>query len=299
MYSLLKAFTFLAVVGSIAGNRNHGLERMSRAGGSGWNYAGQGNYWLKTHPFCAGKRQSPIDIDTSKVRDTQDSYLQFVDYEGKIAGTMANVGSSLKFTPDGGISSAGVNIDHNNAHYKLLQFHFHWGSTNARGSEHTIDGQEFALELHLVHIKEEYINDTAKALSEPDGLAVVGIMFVVGEGDDSEFAPLNPVVSSAKKMLKDQSAEIGVKVKLNEFLDVVGPSYYCYDGSLTTPTCNEVVSWTVMDKTIAISQKQINAFRGLTYDDGAPMVDNFRPPQPVYNRIVKRVTPYAPPAAGK
>ena len=39
-----------------------------------------------------------------------------------------------------------------------------------------------------MHVKNEYKNDVATALSEPDGLAVVGIMFVVG-GDDSDFEP--------------------------------------------------------------------------------------------------------------
>jgi len=287
MCSLLQAFTFLVVISSIAGNKDHGLERAyTRAGGSGWNYAGQGNYWLKTHPFCAGKRQSPIDIDTSKVQDTTDHKLEFLDYDGNEKGTMANVGSSLKFTPTDGLSSAGIKIP---GDYKLLQFHFHWGSHNMRGSEHTIDGQEFPLELHLVHIKDEYKDDVAKALSEPDGLAVVGIMFHVG-AEGSDFAPLEPIVEAAKMMKDDQSAEPDVKIKLQDFLDEVGPGYYYYDGSLTTPTCNEVVSWHVMDKTIAMSEDQINAFRYLNYPDDSPMVDNFRPPQPLNNRIVKRVT---------
>jgi len=288
MCSLLQAFTFLVVINSIAGNLDHGLERAyTRAGGSGWNYAGQGNYWLKTHPFCAGKRQSPINIDTSKVQDSTDHNLEFLEYDGNEQGTMANVGTSLKFTPKKGLSSAGIKIP---GDYTLLQFHFHWGSHNMRGSEHTIDGQEFPLELHLVHIKDEYKDDVATALTKPDGLAVVGIMFHVG-AEGSDFAALEPIVEAAKKMKDDQTAQVDVKLKLQDFIDAVGPGYYSYDGSLTTPTCNEVVSWRVMDKTIAMSEDQINAFRYLKYKDNSPMVDNFRPPQPLNNRIVKRVTP--------
>jgi hypothetical protein len=45
-----------------------------------------------------------------------------------------------------------------------------------------------------------------------------------------------------------------------------------------------------MDKTIAIPVQTLNAFRYLNYPDDSPMVDNFRPPQPLNNRIVKRVT---------
>ncbi len=31
--------------------------------------------------------------------------------------------------------------------YRVAQFHFHWGSNNRRGSEHTIDGKRFPLEV--------------------------------------------------------------------------------------------------------------------------------------------------------
>ena len=43
------------------------------------------------------------------------------------------------------------------------------------------------MEMHLVHVKKDYLDDVNEALASPDGLAVVGIMFVVG---DEEFAPL-------------------------------------------------------------------------------------------------------------
>ena len=31
--------------------------------------------------------------------------------------------------------------------YHLAQFHFHWGSTNNRGSEHTLRGQQYPMEV--------------------------------------------------------------------------------------------------------------------------------------------------------
>lgn len=33
--------------------------------------------------------------------------------------------------------------------WRLEQFHLHWGSTNDKGSEHTIDGKTYAAEVSL------------------------------------------------------------------------------------------------------------------------------------------------------
>ena len=64
--------------------------------------------------------------------------------------------------------------------YELLQFHVHWGSEETRGSEHTIDGKNYAAELHLVHWNKKY--ETPKdAADKPDGLAVLGMLIEVGE----------------------------------------------------------------------------------------------------------------------
>jgi len=34
--------------------------------------------------------------------------------------------------------------------HKLIQFHFHWGSKDEFGSEHTLDGQQFSAEVNFV-----------------------------------------------------------------------------------------------------------------------------------------------------
>lgn len=47
-------------------------------------------------------------------------------------------------------------------------------------------------------------------------------------------------------------------VKLQEMVSDANGDYYHYSGSLTTPTCNEVVTWNVMKKPIYVSSSQVS-----------------------------------------
>ncbi len=38
--------------------------------------------------------------------------------------------------------------------YYAAQFHFHWGSNNIQGSEHTVDGKAYPLEVSL-HLNQQ------------------------------------------------------------------------------------------------------------------------------------------------
>lgn len=58
-------------------------------------------------------------------------------------------------------------------------------------------------------------------------------------------------------------------------------------GSLTTPTCNEAVTWIIFPDTIPISLSQMSKFRSLSNGiEGLLLVDNYRHLQPVGNRKI-------------
>merc|ERR1711970_769196 len=59
--------------------------------------------------------------------------------------------------------------------------------------------------------------------------------------------------------------------------------YWRYEGSLTTPTCNEAVIWTVFKETLKISQKQANEIR--QWKKGK-LTGNNRVVQPLNGRVV-------------
>ena len=65
------------------------------------------------------------------------------------------------------------------------------------------------------------------------------------------------MVEAAKELKDDPSKVIPADLYIKQFLNKVGPGYYTYDGSLTTPPCSEVVSWYVMAGSIGISQEQV------------------------------------------
>lgn len=62
--------------------------------------------------------------------------------------------------------------------YVFSQLHFHWGKNNMEGSEHTIDGAQQPLEMHVVHFRSRYLTQEA-ALKEDDGIAVLVYFFKV------------------------------------------------------------------------------------------------------------------------
>jgi len=64
--------------------------------------------------------------------------------------------------------------------YDAIGFHFHWGDFGMKGSEHTIDGKRYPLEMHIVHLNERYAS-LEEAVQYPDGLAVLGVMFKKAE----------------------------------------------------------------------------------------------------------------------
>ena len=76
------------------------------------------------------------------------------------------------------------------------------------------------------------------------------------------------------------------EIHLDDILPQDIQSFYRYSGSLTTPYCNEVVTWTVFSNPTFMSSVQLQQFRTLTNSEGKPLVDNDRPVQPVGRRTV-------------
>ncbi len=60
------------------------------------------------------------------------------------------------------------------------QLHFHWGSGDDQGSEHSVDGVFFPLEMHMVHVNSSF-EDFDAASDQPGGLAVISFLFELGE----------------------------------------------------------------------------------------------------------------------
>ena len=95
-----------------------------------------------------GKKQSPIDINTANTTlDETLGTFTMKNYNKKLTITFTgfNNGRALElsfpekvYNVSGGVL-AGV--------YTTVQFHFHWGPDNSVGSEHTVNGKEYAAEV--------------------------------------------------------------------------------------------------------------------------------------------------------
>eukprot|EP00794_Sanderia_malayensis_P013892 gene13892-15340_t len=252
---------------------------------------GQGpNNWYKFSPACAGKRQSPVDIETNNV-EFESKEIELNRYQNEVSRMtyeLANNGHAAQITLGNVPSSVFLEVFGNA--FKPWQFHFHWGSNDKVGSEHTLDGKQFSAEMHFVHVNKKYPT-TDEALKHGDGLLVLGTFIKVCKRGNQLFEHL--VASFDKIQHKDD------KVTIDEIpLDAVMPEktddFYYYKGSLTTPGCNEAVLWVVYRDTLCISPAQLAKFRGLKKNakgsahGDAALVNNFRPVQKLYGRTIRK-----------
>uniref|UniRef100_A0A8C0FSL2 Carbonic anhydrase 4 n=1 Tax=Bubo bubo TaxID=30461 RepID=A0A8C0FSL2_BUBBB len=235
--------------------------------------------WHLTHDTCNGNKQSPINIVTKNViydRSLKPLNFEGYDVKGASKWNIENNGHTVKVTLSTSPKIEGGGLRRK---YKAIEFHLHWGVKDVQqyfpGSEHSIDGEKQAMELHVVHIREDVSNIT-EAKKKADGVAVLAFFVKVG----------SQILNFVEKWPPIQMEPLPLSSLLPPKEDL--GRYYRYEGSLTTPDCHEGVIWTIFEKPIELSISQISQFSTVHFDakNSTNMVENFRPVQFLNERKV-------------
>ncbi|XP_061597784.1 carbonic anhydrase 7 isoform X2 [Cololabis saira] len=151
--------------------------------GNHWGYGKEDgpSAWLKNYPVAEGDRQSPIDIIPLQASYDQSLGPIVINYDQCISINISNNGHSVVVEFDDTDDRSVIRGGPLDNPYRLKQFHFHWGGKGCHGSEHTVGGNGYASELHLVHWNAVKYKTFGEAATAPDGLAVLGIFLETGD----------------------------------------------------------------------------------------------------------------------
>ncbi|XP_068082962.1 carbonic anhydrase 1-like [Anabrus simplex] len=260
-----------------------------------WGYANNNgpSTWGGSFPNAGGKSQSPINIVKENVQcdATLNKPPLVCKYGPKASQYILNSGHGVKVHMEAkGCGLQGGPLEGN---FSPDNWHCHWGATSEEGSEHTIDGQAYAGEIHIVHWNSTKYKSCEEAADKEDGLAVIGILLKIGKahGEMQKLVSLLPQIQYS-----EAKASIPKGIDIGKFIPG-SKIYYTYPGSLTTPPCTENVTWIVFRDPIDVCEEQLAAFRTvLVYKEGdnAPSDGNegkvvkcFRPVCALNDRVVR------------
>ena len=250
------------------------IATLSAAQSASYSYTAQ-NQWPGICVTGNTGRQSPIDI---KINDTSIDYnltaLEFdAQYSSKINGNFMNTGKNVEFNPD---PSVNVELTTPVGNYSLKHVQFHWGASTGEGTKHLVDGIAEEFEAHFVHEKVGGTNASAG-----DALAVVAVRGKVS--NHSIQGIFNELDAS---LITKVGTSIDVDILLSNLFPQNG-DYYFYEGSLTTPNCDETVQWFVLSESIKVPQLYLDDLRKIEKDQSGNLLTfNFRKTQSLNNRQV-------------
>lgn len=197
-----------------------------------------------------GQAQSPINIRTSDVIKSKRP-LKFVRFNYPILKNMKfRFEKNYAFNVVGKYPEACTLVEAGGVHYrfKLKNVHFHLPA------EHPIDNRRTHLEFHLVHEKDKncpFVKDINKKANVKidtlrDDLLVIAVRFRV----DNE-KPADPVISQMDFRNNGKKFDLNLKEWVNP-----DKKFYYYRGSLTTPNCDENVTWVVVKEPLNLTLNQ-------------------------------------------
>ncbi|KAK2816314.1 hypothetical protein Q7C36_022585 [Tachysurus vachellii] len=239
--------------------------------------------WNEVNAVCGGNKQSPINIVTKKTKkESSLTAFKFTGYRQPFTSTLKNNGQTVYLDIPSGATLSGGNLSNT---YNAVQLKFHWGSSSSPGSEHTLDGEHYPMELHILHIKNKYLT-VDEALNDVTGQAILGFFFEESATENTEYSTFIAAVTK----VQDAESHTDLNISLNTLIlsEMKLRDYYRYEGSQTIPGCSESVIWTMFKEPIPLSKAQLAAFFDLKSKDGKPLVNTFRPVQPRKGRVVYR-----------
>lgn len=241
--------------------------------------------WTGSASSLGGTRQSPINIQQrDSIYDPNLVPLR-VSYEAESCRCIWNTGYFFQVEFDDASEESGISGGPLENHYRLKQFHFHWGAGNEWGSEHTVDDHVYPAELHLVHWNSTKYANYKEASVGKNGLAVIGVFLQLGARHEA-LQRLVDILPEVRQ--KDAQAAVGPFDP--SCLLPTCQDYWTYSGSLTTPPLTESVTWIIQKTPIEVAPSQLSAFRTLLFsasgEEEEVMVNNYRPLQPLMDRKV-------------
>lgn len=167
----------------------------------------------------------------------------------------------------------------------LGDIHFHVPS------EHAVNGRLAAAEIHLVHYVVRPDDDSCdfEYNGEKACIVVVGILFDLVHNEvptttGNETQDLLTFLGAIPGY-GDDSTTVDGSFDLNTMLPPNSNDMWTYRGSLTTPECNENVTWMVVQEPRPIRWSEWSELRNaIVHEELGDL--NARPPQPRNNRVV-------------
>ncbi len=193
------------------------------------------------------QRQSPIALSDSLFGKAKPAPIVF-NYRPADAEVIDN-GHTIqyKFKTDAGY------LEFEGKKYFIKQFHFH------KASEHTFNGKSYPMEVHFVHMKD------TKAGEAPAAVAL-GFLIDSGKANADWKKIWQTLPAKVAEKGHGESHEHGDKVLAQAAqINIRGlvpkaNQYMVYEGSLTTPSCDEIVTHVLAEKPITLDPEQIAKF---------------------------------------
>lgn len=236
-----------------------------------------------------GRLQSPIDIQPSRIVFDPSIRPVRVD-KYPVMSEIVNTGQMLRVRIGNSAKRPSVNITSGPFYgykYRIQRVDIHTGKDDKNGSEHTIDGKRFPIEIQLVAYNVDLYANFSSASRSPHGLAIVSVLVDFGSETNEELLKLT--IASASIPYRDD------RIQLADFepwrLLPFTRDIITYDGSMTSPACHETVTWVIVNQPIHITKDHFNewakVYTGSESEEKTSIAPNYRRIQESSNRLVR------------